>query len=318
AVVFGGPSREHEVSRWSGEQVLRHLDRDRYRALAVLIERDRSWIVEGERMGGPIEGALALRRAGCDVAFLATHGPFGEDGTLQGFLETVGLPFTGSGVAGSALARNKIHAKRLVAAAGIGVAPDLTLPPADAREVSRRLGFPVVVKNPHEGSTLGLCFAADEAGLLAAIEQLGGTCPALLVERREQGRELTAGVLEDASGVVETLPLVEIRTRGEFDFRAKYTPGGAEEICPAPLDEGVAASIRATAADVHRLLGLRGMSRSDFILRPDGGFVYLETNTIPGLTGTSLLPAAAAAAGVPFRELLTRLVEGALRPRNGR
>lgn len=316
AVISGGPSREHEISLRSGEQVLAHLDRSRYRGIEVVIERDGSWIVDRERRGGAVEGLLALRKSGCDVAFLALHGPFGEDGRIQGFLDIAGLPYTGSGVAGSAMARDKIRAKRLVAAAGLVVAPDVTVPPADLLAVREKLGFPVVVKNPHEGSTLGIHFAADENAFLRAVEELGAECETLLVERRETGREFTAAVLEDEQGRPQALPLVEIRAPGGvFDFRAKYTPGATQEICPAPLEEPVASRIREAALRAHLVLGLRGVSRTDFILRPTDTAVFLETNSIPGLTRQSLLPKAAAAAGIPFTEVVTRLVEGALRRR---
>jgi len=316
AVLYGGTSKEHEVSVWSGRQVLLHLDRSLFRPVPVHVARDGAWEVSGERVGGAIEGLVALRRAGVEAVFLATHGPFGEDGTLQGFLETAGMPYTGSGVAGSALARDKIRAKRLAAAVGVPVADDVTIPPATARDVAARLGFPVVVKDPHEGSTLGLRFAADESELLRAIEELHPGCETLLVERRVLGREITAGVLEGPTGVPEALPLIEIRPKsGTFDFASKYTPGASEEICPAPIPETAGERIRAAALAVHRLFGLRSMSRSDFILRDDGSFAFLETNSIPGLTETSLLPAAAAAAGIGFPELVTRLLEGALRPR---
>ncbi|MHC4341677.1 MAG: D-alanine--D-alanine ligase family protein [Planctomycetota bacterium] len=314
AVIFGGPSLEHEISVLSGRRVLEGMDRSRYRPLPVLIERDCAWVVDGVRHKGPLEGAAALRHAGCDVAFLALHGPFGEDGTIQGFLKTLKLPFTGSGVAGSALARDKIRAKRYLETQGLLGAPDLTVPPATAEDVRRKLGFPVLVKNPFQGSTLGLELAKDAATLEAAVGRLREGCSQLLVERQELGRELTAPVLDDENGEPEALPLVEIRVPdGFFDYQAKYSEGGAEEIVPAPLDEGVAQSVRACGVQAHRALGLRGMSRSDFILRSDGELVFLETNSIPGLTERSLLPQAAAAAGIDFTALISRLVESALR-----
>jgi D-alanine-D-alanine ligase len=316
AVVYGGVSKEHEVSSASGEQVLRLIDRSLYRPIPVFIGKDGTWMVAGEKRADPADALLALRRLSCHVAFLALHGPYGEDGRIQGFFETAGLFYTGSGVAASALARDKIRAKRLVAGAGVVVAPDVTLPPADLRTVKERLGFPVVVKNPHEGSTLGIAFVNDDNGFLRAVEELGAGCETLLVERREAGREVTVPILDDASGRPQTLPLVEIRAPGGvFDYRAKYTAGASEEICPAPLPEALAVRIREAALRVHRLLGLRGMSRTDFIVRPSETPVFLEINSIPGLTEQSLLPKSAAAAGIPFADVVTRLVEGAFRPR---
>lgn len=314
AVIFGGPSLEHDVSVASGSQVLEHLDRKRYDPIPLHIRRDRAWEVDGTAFDGPLEAALALRERGCDVAFLALHGPFGEDGTIQGFLETIGLPYTGSRVAGSALARDKTRAKRMLRALGIEGAPDLTVPPASVEDVRRELGFPVVVKNPLQGSTLGMEIAADAGAFEAAVERLGADCPELLVERREPGREFTAPILDDEGGDPEVLPLVEIRApNGVFDFEAKYTAGGAEEIVPAEVDADAARRMRACARRAHASLGLRGFSRTDFILRPDGSLVFLETNSIPGLTPTSLLPKSAAAAGIDFSTMLTRIVESALR-----
>jgi len=314
AVLFGGPSLEHEISLRSGRQVLDELDRARYRPVPVRIGRDRRWEVDGREVGDALEGVAALRKLDCEVCFLALHGPFGEDGTIQGFLDTVGLAYTGSGLSGSAHARDKIRAKRLLGAHGLPGAPDLVVPPADAATVRRELGFPVVVKNPFQGSTLGLALARDEEEFRNAVRELAGGCDRLLVERRELGREFTGAILEEPDGRPRSLPLVEIRTPGGwFDFEAKYTEGGAEEIVPAALDERTASTLRAAALDAHRILGLSGMSRTDMILRPDRSFVILETNTIPGLTSNSLLPKAAAAAGISFAEVLTRLVENALR-----
>jgi len=314
AVIAGGPSSEHDVSRWSGERVLESLDRRRFRPLLALVERDGTWSVEGVRRGGPLEALRALRdEFGCEVCFLALHGPFGEDGTIQGFLETVGMPYTGSGVAGSALAADKIRAKRLVAAAGVAVAPDRVVPPASRAAVAE-LGWPVFVKDPFGGSTLEVRRARDADELEDAIAALRPGCDRLLVEAGVFGREMTVGVLDDPHGVPQALPVAEIRPRGEFfDYENKYTEGVAEEIVPAPLALAVTKRLQEAALAAHEALGLRGMSRNDFILKPDDVPVYLESNSIPGLAPTSLLPQAAAAAGITFPALLTRLIEGALR-----
>lgn len=313
AVIYGGPSLEHEISLATGTQVLEHLDRARYRALPVLIHKDSSWEVDGARFPGALDGAVAMRDAGAEVAFIALHGPFGEDGTVQGFLETIGLPYTGSAVLGSAWARHKTRAKRLLSGYGIEGAPDRTVPPATAAEVKEALGFPVVVKNPLQGSTLGLEIADDEEAYEAAVARLGGDCDQLLVERREFGREFTVPILDDEHGEPQVLPLVEIKAPdGVFDFTAKYTEGGAEEIVNPDIGEAHAERMRAWALTAHQTLGLRGFSRTDFIQRPDGSLVFLETNSIPGLTQTSLLPQAAAAAGIDFPTVLTRLIENAL------
>ncbi|MHC4973808.1 MAG: D-alanine--D-alanine ligase family protein [Planctomycetota bacterium] len=314
AVIAGGLSSEHEVSLWSGKRVFESLDRHRYQPLLVVIEKDGTWVVDGVPRPGPLEGAHALLAADCEVVFPALHGPFGEDGTIQGFFETVGMPYVGSGVAGSALACDKIRTKRLVAAAGYAVAPDRTLPPATPTQVANALGFPVFVKHPRGGSSLEVRRAADDRELAAALQELGGDT--LLVEAAVIGRELTVAVLDDETGVPRALPVAEVCSQGEFfDFENKYTAGVAEEIVPADVEPTIARDLQERALRIHRLLGLRAMSRSDFILPPERAAVYLETNTIPGLTPTSLLPQAAKAAGIEFPEVLTRLVESAVRSR---
>lgn len=310
AIVMGGMSSEHEVSLSSGRQAFDALDRRRYRPLEVVIERDGTWRVDGLRRGGALEGAQAMRDLGAEIALLMLHGHRGEDGTIQGFLGTLGIPFTGSGVGGSAIAWDKIAAKRLVAAAGLAVARDLVLPPATVEQVPEALGFPVFVKHPCGGSSLEVRPANDEASLRRAVAELEG--PRLLVEAAIPGREVTVPVLDDEDGVPEALPVVEIRSRGGFfDYENKYTAGVAEEIVPAPLAPPVARRLADAALAAHRLLGLSAMSRSDFILRDDGIPVFLEVNTIPGMTPNSLLPKAAAAAGIAFPDVLARLLESA-------
>jgi D-alanine-D-alanine ligase len=313
AVVMGGMSSEHEVSLSSGREAFRALDRRRYRPVEVVIERDGSWRVDGLRRGGALEGAEALKGIGCEIALLMLHGHRGEDGSIQGFLETAGIRFTGSGVGGSALAWDKIAAKRLAATIGIAVARDLVLPPATADDVGKTLGFPVFVKDPCGGSSLEVRPARDPDDLRRAVADLGGR--RLLVEAAVEGRELTVPVLDDEDGVPRALPVVEIRAKGGFfDYENKYTAGVAEEIVPAPVPPLIARRAEEAALAVHRLLGLRAMSRSDFILRDDGTPVFLEVNTIPGMTPNSLLPKAAAAAGIPFADLLARLLESARAP----
>ena len=313
AVLFGGPSLEHEVSRETGGQIVEALDRTRFSVIAVCLARDGRWLVDGREYRDALAGAAALRDAGCDVCFLALHGPFGEDGTIQGFFETIGMRFTGSGMAGSARARDKVRAKRLLSAHGIPGAQDLVVPPAARDDVASALGFPVVVKDPIQGSSLGLRLARDETELAAAFAALAPAAEHLLVERRVTGRELTAPVLEGEDGRPVALPLVEIRAPDAwFDYHAKYTEGVTEEITPAPVAAALTRRLQDVALRAHRIFGLRGLSRTDFIVRPDDSFVVLETNTMPGFTANSLFPKAAAAAGISFGDLCAHLVERAL------
>jgi D-alanine-D-alanine ligase len=308
AVVMGGMSSEHEVSLSSGREALRALDRRRYRPIEVVIEREGPWRVDGIRRANAIEGVLALKELECEIALLMLHGARGEDGVLQGFLDTIGMSYTGSGVGGSALAWDKIAAKRLAATLGIAVARDLVLPPATAQDVGRTLGYPVFVKDPCGGSSLEVRPARDEPELRRVVGELRRRV--LLVEAAVRGREMTVPILDDEDGVPQALPVVEIRSKGGFfDYENKYTPGVAEEIVPAPVPPPIARRLKDAALAVHRLLGLRAMSRSDFILEDDGTPVFLEVNTIPGMTPNSLLPKAAAAAGIPFPDVLARLLE---------
>ncbi len=301
------------MSLQTGHQVVEALNPERFFVIPVRIERDGRWNVAGDECADALAGAQALRARHCDVCFLALHGPFGEDGTIQGFLETIGLPFTGSGMAGSARARDKIRAKRLLQAHGIECAPDLVAPTASVADVRDTLGFPVVVKDPMQGSSLGLRLVADEAEYERAVRELGVAAPELLVERRELGREFTAPVLEGDDGTPMALPVVEIRAPNAwFDYHAKYADGVTEEIAPAPIDAESTQRIQALGLAAHAIFGLAGLSRTDVIMRPDQSLVVLETNTMPGFTANSLFPKSAVAAGMTFSQLVGHIVDRAL------
>ncbi|MCG3135625.1 MAG: D-alanine--D-alanine ligase B [Planctomycetes bacterium] len=257
-----------------------------------------------------------------DAVFVALHGAFGEDGTVQGFLETLGIPFTGSGVAASALAMDKERTKEVLVHHGIRTAPWCSVgraewerdPAGCVERAAARTGFPAVVKPPRDGSSFGVTLAATaeelRAALAAALDTPDGRA---LVERRIEGVEVTCPVLGNSGGTLRTLPLVEIVPKGRafFDYEAKYE-GKSDEICPARVSEEVAARVREAAMTAHRVLGCDGVSRSDFIVPPDGLPVFLETNTVPGMTPQSLVPLAARAAGVSFEELCRTLLETAV------
>ena len=313
AVVCGGPSLEHEISLRSGHEVLEQIDRTRFEPVPVVIARDGSWSVGQDASCDAVDAVLAMRRAGIDTCFLALHGPFGEDGCIQGFLETCRIRYTGSGPGAMAVSGDKIHSKRILGAYGVLGAEDRLVPPARAGEIEEALGFPCVVKDPHQGSTLGMRIVADRAGLDEAIQRLGAGCDRLLVERCVRGREFTVSILDLPPDGPRILPLTEIRAPdGYFDFEAKYSDTrGAEEICPADLEGTRAEQMRAAALTAHTAFGMRHLSRSDFLLPDAGPPVYLETNGIPGMTARSLFPAACAAAGIGFSELITRLLEAA-------
>jgi D-alanine-D-alanine ligase len=333
-VVSGGPSRERGVSVKSGAAVGAALASLGHRVLPVTIGTDRRWarpaadappLPEGESaLARPPAAALAELSAGAaeqtiDVVFVALHGAFGEDGTVQGFLETAGVPYTGSGVAASAVAMDKERTKEVLSHHGLATSPWASVDrhaweEDHARALSRietAVGYPAVVKMPREGSSFGVTLVADREQLVRAIgEAVGGPEGRALVERRVAGTEVTCPVLGNRGGRLTALPLVEIVPKGRdfFDFEAKYE-GHSAEICPARVTAEVAARVREAAMTAHRVLGCDGMSRSDFIVDADGRPWFLETNTVPGMTEQSLCPLSARAAGIEFPRLCEMLVE---------
>jgi len=338
AVLMGGDSAEREISLKSGTMVLRHLDREKYDVVGVdlsaeaLAKADLSRLPgrEPEALpGGAAEAALQLLPASAlvhadparperpDVVFIALHGRGGEDGTVQGLLELLGLPYTGSGVLASALAMNKALAKKIFVHDGIRTPAFVSFTlngstplPEIERRLLETIGLPCVVKPAREGSTIGISFVQEAGALAAALEEARRYDPLIVVERLIRGVEITAGIL--GNDAPEVLPLVEIIPEaGVYDFRAKYTPGATEEIVPARIPAAQAEEARRLALAAHTALGCRGISRVDMIAAPDGVYV-LEVNTIPGLTETSLVPCAARAVGISFPALLDRIIALAL------
>lgn len=260
------------------------------------------------------EDLVKLAQGSYDVAFICLHGKGGEDGTIQGMLELLGIPYTGSGVLASALALDKAKAKLVYREAGIPTPPSLTVKASEREKISAQLetvSVPCVVKPATEGSALGVIIVTDPEKLQDAVDEALSIDTAALVECYINGTEVTVAVL--GNNDAQALPIIEIVPINEFyDFESKYAPGGSKHICPAPLEEDLAASIRAFAEQAHKALGCRGMSRSDFIIDGEGQPWILETNTIPGMTATSLLPDAGRAAGLSFPELCARLIDLAL------
>ena len=255
-----------------------------------------------QRSLSPSLGTLpAVRQA--DVVFLALHGGQGEDGTLQALFDLCGVRYTGTGQLGSALAMDKDLSKRLFRDNGVGTAEWL-MAPATAADVRDRLGFPVVVKPSKQGSTVGLTLVRDAAGLGPAIAEALKYDDEVMLEQFIGGREFTVGILGN-----EALPIGEIIPKHElYDYECKYTKGMAVEEFPARLDPAVTARVQDQALLAFRALKLRGYARIDFRLDDSGGCFCLEANTLPGMTETSLIPQAAAAAGISFPELCERIV----------
>lgn len=251
-----------------------------------------------------------------DVVFIALHGPGGEDGSVQGFLETLGIPYTGSGVLASALAMDKVRYKAFVGTESIVTPPGMVFYKGDSAEnrraisnVGRNLGYPVIVKPSKQGSTYGCSVVKEEGYLKSALDKAFRYDDTALVEQQMIGTEITVAVLGNNDPIA--LPVVEIVSKdGFFDYESKYSMGesGATEIVPARISEEATKEAQNIAVQCHRLLGCRGMSRTDMFVLEDEEIVTLETNTIPGMTATSLLPKAAQAAGIAFPDLLNHLI----------
>ncbi|HTC25279.1 MAG TPA: D-alanine--D-alanine ligase [Gemmatimonadales bacterium] len=322
-VLTGGTSAERDVALASAVQVVAAL-RARGHEVAV-VDTAGGYIPEAQESAAlgtsvgieppPLAELRALERGlllsglgnipvvrNADVLFLALHGGRGEDGTIQALLEVIGVPYTGSGRLGSAMAMDKDVSKRLFRLAGVATA-DWLMSPATAGDVGARLGWPAVVKPSKQGSTVGLSVVKKEADYEAAVALARRYDDEIMIERFVPGRELTVGVLEG-----KALPVGEIIPRHEiFDYECKYTPGMSEEIFPADLPTAVAEECGRLALLAHHALKLGGYSRVDFRLTPEGEILCLEVNTLPGMTATSLLPQAARAVGIDFPELCNRI-----------
>lgn len=356
AVVFGGRSNEHAVSCVSAGAVLRHLDPERYEAVPIGITTDGTWILSGDGAAALAPGdrelpsvsetgtALMLAtdpgRPGTllaldepdavlgavDVVFPVLHGPFGEDGTIQGLLEMVGVPYVGPGVLASAAGMDKEFTKKLLAAEGLPVgrqtvlrSGDATVAPAD-RE---RLGLPVFVKPARGGSSIGITRVADWADLDAAIAAARAHDPKVIVEAAVVGREVECGVLEFPDGRVQASVLAEIRMPEAdpagtgaagpdfYDFDTKYLDDVCEFDVPAKLDDAVADEVRTLAIRAFRALDCQGLSRVDFFVTPEGPVIN-EINTMPGFTAISMYPRMWEQTGIDYRTLVSTLIETAL------
>jgi D-alanine-D-alanine ligase len=305
AVLMGGPSTEAEVSRVSAGEVASGLSLAGY--AVTLMELDTTT-------------ASALLELDPDVVFPALHGPPGEDGTVQGFLEMLGYPYVGSDVHGSAIAMDKSLAKAVFRRESLSVSDDLVvnagadLDHAEA-EIRQALGERVVIKPLAQGSAIGVTRVANSADLRAALHHALAQNYALLVEPYLLGREITVGVLDLHGSEPTALPVIEIRTASDewYDYRNRYTAGKSEHIIPAPLSDQLNAELQAMAVSAHTALGLRDLSRADYIVTDANEIALLEVNTLPGMTPTSLFPDAAQAIGMDFSSVVDALVQSAYR-----
>lgn len=303
-VIYGGTSTEREVSLRSGQAVHDALVRRGYEHTELFDLTDTN-----------IADLLAVKP---DLAFLALHGKGGEDGTVQGLLELAGIPYTGPGVASSAMCMDKIISKQMMTSAGIPTAAFLTFhrsAEADMNAISQRIlrdvGLPAVLKSPCQGSSVGVYIVHRAEELSAAIENVFSLGDSLLAERYLDGVEITVPILGNSHPRV--LPIIEITSENEFyDYEAKYTSGLCHHIIPARISPEVSAQVADIALATYRLLQCKGLSRIDFIVDRKLGPQVVEINTLPGMTEMSLFPDAARAAGISFEELCETICELAL------
>lgn len=294
-VFLGGESSEREVSLRTGGAAVSALRRKGYEVREVDIRGD--WLA-------------AIRETNVDVAFVALHGRFGEDGCIQGALELARIPYTGSGVAASALSMSKVLAKRVAAAAGVPVAPDALIEgDAPAAPAPPALGFPLVVKPDREGSTVGVSIVRDPEGWFSAVSEARKFDSRILIEAYIPGREITVGILNG-----RVLPAIEIVPKsgsGFYDYRSKYTAGQTEYVIPVPMDRDILMRAAEFTRRAASALLLRGAARLDYRVDPAGNLFFLEANTIPGMTETSLLPKAAKFDGLTFDDLVEEILDDA-------
>ncbi|MGN6215354.1 MAG: D-alanine--D-alanine ligase family protein [Solirubrobacterales bacterium] len=304
AVLAGGRSSEHEVSLRSGAAVARGLREAGHEAVEVTIGRDGGWSTAGGSVALVPGGGLL----GADAAFPALHGAFGEDGSVQGLLEWLDLPYVGSDVLASAICMDKLTLKRLFAAHGVPQVEFTAVEGSDWWGRCEQMGLPLWVKPSRMGSSVGITRVARLDELDAAVELALRHDPRVIVEASSPGREVECSVLGNGEPRA-SLPGEIVAHSAWYDFEAKYTEGGMELRVPAPIGEEAIAAVRETAVSVFELAGCSGLARCDFFVEPDGSVLVNEINTMPGFTDTSVYAKLFEATGVGYPELCDRLVD---------
>lgn len=330
---MGGKSPEHEISLISGREVIRNLNPAKYEILPIIISKDgKKWqmadrkeffldsptlnqysdnLVQTKYYPKSQEPNSLIQNNNIDLVFIAMHGPYGEDGTIQGFLDLVGVPYTGSKVLASALGMDKIYSRKLFTQAGLKVPKSLVLTKNDdPKVVWQKFSLPIFIKPARQGSSVGTSKVSKKSNLEKALKIAFSFGSLVLIEEYLAGTEITVGVL--GNDKVQALPPVEIVPKNEFfDYEAKYQESKCEEICPARINDSLKRRAQEIAIKAFHSLGCRGFGRIDMIIQGKDIYV-LEVNTIPGLTPMSLFPKAAKAAGISYRELLDKIIVLAL------
>lgn len=297
AVLMGGKSAEYEISLISGREVIKNLDKRKYKVLPVII---------------PQNGFNQLPK-GIDVAFIAMHGTFGEDGTIQGVLDMAGIPYTGPGVLASAIGMDKIIFRKVMDAEKIPISKCVILPKGTKEKIIfKSLGNPPYFVKPHnQGSSVGTSIVRTKNGLKKALRAVYRYSNFALIEEYIKGKELTCGIIGNDKPVA--LPVVEIIPKNEyFDYESKYASVGTQEIVPARISKDLTRKIQELSLNVYQAIGAKGFSRIDLLLKNNRKPIVLEINTIPGLTPVSLMPKAARAAGISYPKLLDKIINYAL------
>ena len=340
-VLFGGRSGEHEVSLASAASIIRGLDPQKYEAVPIGISKEGHWLIgegaqkmlpevlrTGQRVvmsADPTESALmpidgSARGQKLDVIFPVIHGTFGEDGTMQGLLELAGLPFVGAGVLGSAIGMDKDVAKKLMQVAGIPVVPWIAVQRADwerdpqaiRRAIEKKFKYPVFAKPATLGSSVGMTKVHSRAELGPALDLAAEFAMKIMVERAVSAREIEVSVLGNHDPRA-SIPGEIVPHREFYDYAAKYLEEGTQLLIPAKLKKSEVKKVQAMAVTAFRALELSGMARVDFFIEKRGGKIFLnEVNTIPGFTSISMYPKLWEANGIPFRELISKLIDLAL------
>jgi D-alanine-D-alanine ligase len=340
-VLFGGRSGEHEVSLASAASIIRGLDPQKYEAVPIGITKEGHWLIgegaqkmlpevlrTGQRVvmsADPTESALmpidgSARGQKLDVIFPVIHGTFGEDGTMQGLLELAGLPFVGAGVLGSAIGMDKDVAKKLMQVAGIPVVPWIAVQRADwerdpkaiRRAIEKKFKYPVFAKPATLGSSVGMTKVHSRAELGPALDLAAEFAMKIMVERAVSAREIEVSVLGNHDPRA-SIPGEIVPHREFYDYAAKYLEEGTQLLIPAKLKKSEVKTVQAMAVTAFRALELSGMARVDFFIEKRGGKIFLnEVNTIPGFTSISMYPKLWEANGIPFRELISKLIDLAL------
>lgn len=304
-IIFGGRSAEHEISVRTAAQVMEYLPQHRYKIVPIKISKDGAWPkgFEPERLKKKI-----------DLAFILLHGSFGEDGTIQGMMEMLDVPYTFSGVLASSLAMNKSMMQEFAAIHSIRIPRSTLFRKGETfnQAAIKGIGRTVVVKPNNLGSSVGISIVLNTpAAVHEAVKKSLKRDTAVLIQEYVSGVEVTASVLGNYDAI--PLPLIEITPKAPgstfYDYAAKYVTGGSDHIIPARLSPLLAKKVQEAAVEIHRRIGCRGASRSDFIISSKGEVYFLEINTIPGMTATSLLPEAAKAAGITFPRLLETIIK---------